>query len=533
MKRSRTILIAAAIAATASPVEGQHTISVHPVFSGTPATQLTRSAETVTWGFTIANNSPTPVLLKIATRPFYHSGGEPCGASEPHCTLSWHLDGRPVEPEQPVEYTLAAYGSTQISLMGKAGPLGFYDGSVVVGPAAPGTTLMPVQYPVRINREAANLGTDGVVLGPGGTRTAGVLGALAPIKLDITNGSGAVVQVPGVSAQLLRDEGSGNFSHDAGTLETTCGPKPQWPQQLADKQTLNCTIDLLDFATPGRYRLDVSLSGPGIVKATAAREFNVRYHWLYAGLSVLLGASAGGWFAGWQNSGRRRVLQSADALALRYKYEALAAEVPPADPRFKSRRIIDEQVRNLADILERLRTTSAADHALQIDEMAARLPLLHRFATLEKSFVEAGQPADAQTAYDVAIAAVATTPLPSDLTNKLEQLASALAAARAANARLAGVASDAPAQFFFRINGTASPAQLRMLVKRIDTAMLWITIALVSIIGIMTLWQPNTNWGDLGDVLVALFAGFAVTSAGTAGLRELTSGYAIGKIGQR
>lgn len=526
--RSARLLAPLVLLALAGSSAAAQSIAVLPLQSATPTTHLTRNSETVSYAFTVANNGAAATQIKVAVRPFYHSGGQPCGATSAECNLRWYLGEQPIEPGVPVDLSLEPYRHVQLSLWGKARPLGTYDGSFVVGPAS-GTTPAMVPHTVRLTREAISLGASALDLGPGGTRTATLDGRLAPLKLRLLNETSTAVQLPPLALQLLKADDAGVFVHDAGVPTAACSPMTTGNRPLQVDQGLDCTVDLSVQGAPGRYRLDVIVSGAGIAKATSSREFNVRAHWLYAVLCLLLGGVAGGWFAGWQNSGRRRALQAAQALALSGEYQALSIAIPPPDGgTFKSRTIVNRIAKRLDDIVDALRTVSTADFATDLDDLSARLPLLHRFVELEKSFAALGAPAAAGPAHAAAETALATIPLLPDAGAKLDEFARQLAAARLPSPAK-GLASNAPGEFFVKLRGQTAAA-LRALVARVDAILLYTTIVLVALVGVATLWRPDATWGSLGDVLVALFTGFAATSAGTAGLRELTSQYKLGKI---
>ena len=503
-------------------------VSIVPSFAGTPATQVTRSSETVSYAIAIANDDRADASLQLMVRPFRHDRGEPCGSNEAHCTLSWKLNGAPVVPDKTMSFTITGLGNAELLLEGTARARGFYDSSFVVAPAAADSKMTPIRHGVRLVRDNASLGTDPISFGPGGVRTKSPLGSIGDLYLLIANDSADVIARPRIRTQLLKDDGSSNYAIDAGSKEATCSSTTN-PLSLAANERLDCPIALPSGLAPGRYRMDVSLYGPGIAFAEKSREFTVRQHWLYALIALLIGALGGGWFAGWQNSGRRRAIQLADSLDLEEGYEALAGAVPD-DGKHRSRNIIDKANADLDSIVDKLRDKGDADFAADLADLAARLPLLQRLAALEQIFIDEKEPAGAHAAYDAAALAIAAKPLHVEAEARLEALRAALAARPPAESRTSDVSAASSGEFFFKLTG-ATAAAVRRLVRRVDRIILLVAILLVSAVGIVTLWQSNVTWGSLGDYLVALFTGFAATSAGTLGILQLTNGYVLGSIG--
>lgn len=528
------ILAITILAATAIPASGQ-AIAIYPVQAGNAQTQIARSSGTISLGYTVANNGPVASRSRIVARPILQDGGEPCGVRESNCTLAWYLDGQLLSPDTPVEREIGAYGGVQIVLKGRAAPLGIYSGSFVVGPAVIDANRPAVVQTIQLTRTLPDLGTDALVFGPGGIRTSSLF-KIDTLALFVQNKSDGAVEVPMVTAQILRDDGSNSYSHDAGRPEVKCPPtdanasgaqtEPSWPQTLADQQRLLCEIQP-KWMGPGRYRIEAVMAGEGIARASGSRDFTVRRHWLSAGLALFVGATGGGWFAGWQNSGRRRALQAADALKLIGKYKALLGGLSAGQKR--SREIGEKSLLKLGELTEALYDISDADEGAKLDVLSARLPLLIRLAELEQTFFDNGEPPTAKPACNAAADAVAADPLPADANEKLVAFSNSLKAAAEIGARLARLAATARNEFFIRLRGKSATALWR-LVQRVDTILLWVTIAAVTAIGVVTLWQPNPTWGGLGDFLVALFTGFAATAAGTAGLRELTANYTLGKL---
>jgi hypothetical protein len=523
-----TLSLAAPALAAPAGQEAAPKISIAPSFAGTPSTQIARSSETVSYAIAIANDDRADASLQLVVRPFRHDRGEPCGSNEAHCTLSWKLDGAPVVPDKAMPFKIAGLGNAELLLEGKARALGSYDSSFVVAPAAADSKMTPIRNSIRLIRDNVSLGTDPISFGPGGVRTKSPLGSIPDLHLLIANGSADVIAPPAIRTQLLKDDGSSNYAIDAGWQEAKCLSKTD-PPSLAANERLDCLIALPSGLSPGRYRMDASLSGSGLALAEKSREFTVRQHWLYALVALLVGALGGGWFAGWQNSGRRRAIQLAHSLDLEEGYETLAGAVAN-DGKHDSRNIIDKANADLDSIADKLRDKGDADFAADLAELAARLPLLQRLAALEQIYIDAKKPAGAQAAYDAAVLAIAAKPLPIESGARLDALQAALAAHPPATARANNVSAASPGEFFFKLTG-ATAAAVRRLVRRVDRTILLVAILLVSAVGLVTLWQPNVTWGSLGDYLVALFTGFAATSAGTLGLLQLTNGYVLGRIG--
>lgn len=506
-------------------------ISFKPVAPPPATFEYSSVSETVRQPFTIENSGSTPQTLQVVAPPVHQMGGLQCSAVTPDCTLGWHVRGHAVPPGQPYSLMLEAKTSAELVLQGVAKSPGTYRAEVSVQ----GSGFAPLSAVIVVKRPVINLGANALILGPGGIRyPAWPFQDLKPLTLTIANGSELPIQLAVLpEVQILRDDGTSTFSLDAGREKAFC-PGPPLPRPISVGAMVACTVPLSSLSAAGRYRAVLELTQAGIAPVTASRDFTVRLAWFWAFSAVLAGAVFGASFAGWQNSGRRRALQSADALELRSSFTAIINDVSGAPAPAITPELVQEIIVRLDQMLTALASTSTADFASDIAGLGSRLPFVHRFATLEMAYFQAGTPGTATTAYNDAAAAIEKSPPPGDLPAKLDALATELKKAAAAGvrigaARVAGADATSPNQFFFKWS-TRSPERLLRMVRSIDTVILLVTILLVALIGVVTLWQSNATWGSLGDILVALFTGFAATAAGTLGLRELTNGYTLGRI---
>ncbi|MER9507185.1 hypothetical protein [Mesorhizobium sp. LSJC264A00] len=519
-------LAAVMLAATGVGASSQ-TVSVQSVYAASPSVEITSDRREVSAPFRIANTGTIALTVSVVAQPIASQKPIACGEGKPDCTLGWIVKGQRLSPGVPRDVSIPPFEVVDLTLEGVAGLLGTYTATLIVGPSTANPDVKSATYTVKLTRKMVSLGSDAVQFGPGGTRTRGIGGSLRPLTLSLVNKSETAVDITKPLQVLLsRDDGGGTYSLDEGVVTPSCSVG-EGQLRLEPGEAVACSVALPDFlsAPSGRYRADIRVEQPGIEAVTASREFTIRQQWLYAFVLLLASSIFGAWLAGWQNSGRRRALEAADALTLKASFLDIikATGGPLVGP--KGGVLVRTIVTEIDRMVVSLETQSDASFASQLDALAARLPLVGRFVELEKQL---GQNPP-QPAYDSAYAAVSQASPPADAGAKLDTLESALANAGARMAPVPGL--DGTSQFFFRFRAK-SPAWLRALVRSIDRAILLLAILLVSLTGMLTLWQPNSTWGDGGDILTAMLTGIAATATGSLGLLQLTSGYTLAKIGK-
>lgn len=517
-------LAALMLAATGEGASPQ-TVSVQSVFAASPSVEITSDRKEVSAPFKIANTGTIPLTVSVVAQPIASQKPIACGEGKPDCTLGWTVKGQTLSTGVPREVSIPPFEVVDLTLEGAAGLLGTYTATVVVGPSPSNPEVKPATYTVKLTRKMVNLGADAVQFGPGGTRTRGIGGSLRPLTFTIANKSETAVDITKpLQVRLSRDDGGGTYSLDEGVVTPNCSVG-EGKFRLEPGESTACSVALPDLwsAFPGRYRADIRVEQPGIEAVTASQEFTIRLPCLYAFVLLLVSSIGGAWLAGWQNSGRRRALEAADALTLKASFLDIIRATGGAALGPKSGGLVQTIITGIDRMVASLETKSDASFATELDALATRLPLVGRFVQLEKRLGQNPIPA----AYADAYAAVSQAVPPADAGAKLDALESELNNANARTAAAPG--SDGTGQFFIRFRAR-SAAWLLALVRRIDRAILLLAILLVSLIGMVTLWQPNSTWGDVGDLLTAVLTGIAATATGSLGLIQLTSGYTLAKI---
>ena len=526
-RRSLTVLgLAAAMFAATGGRASSQTVSVQSVYAATPSVEITSDRREVSAPFRIANTGTIALTVSVVAQPIASQKPIACGEGKPDCTLGWIVKGQKLSPGIPRDVPIPPLEVVDLTLEGVAGLLGTYTATLIVGPSIANPDVKSTTYTVKLTRKAASLGADAVQFGPGGIRTRGIGGSLLPLTLSLANRSETAVTITNpLKVQLSRDDGGGTYSHDEGAVTPECLPAKA-ELRLEPGEAVTCSITLPGFlsAPAGRYRADIRVEQPGIEAITASREFTIRQPGLYAFLLLLASSISGAWLAGWQNSGRRRALEAADALTLKAGYlEIITKETGlPVGPRGGD--LVRMIVADVDTMVMSLETKSDASFATQLEALAMRLPFIGRFVELEKRLPNA-QPKP-QSAYDDAYAAVSQATPPADA-KLLDAFEAGLAAAGARVGPVAG--AGGASEIFFRFRAK-SAERLVALIRRIDWAILLLAIVLVSLIGVVTLWQPNSTWGDGGDIVTAVLTGIAATATGSLGLLQLASGYTLAKI---
>src|SRR5690606_13752704 len=144
----------------------------------------------------------------------------------------------------PHDVAIPSLEGVDLTLEGIAGLLGTYTATLTVGPSITSPDVKPVTYTVKLTRKRLNLGADAVQFGPGGTRTRGADTSLRPLTLNLTNRSeiGVTITRP-LKVQISRDDGSGTYSHDEGTVTPDCS-LARGQLRLEPGESLSCTVAL-------------------------------------------------------------------------------------------------------------------------------------------------------------------------------------------------------------------------------------------------------------------------------------------------
>ena len=199
-----------------------------------------------------------------------------------------------------------------------------------------------------------------------------------------------------------------------------------------------------------------------------------------------------------------------------------------------SRELITGRKRQLADIVEKLRTgADPSTYSERVDRIRDLLPVIARLYSLERQF---GHPATDQTLYDQAKDVLSKEqPDLSECHSRLDSLETALR--KAAAAQRGQAAQDAgdsvtPLFFFSWARGVSSYA-LRQLLSRYDHLIAAVSILIAVQIGMVTLWASNPTWGSLSDWLVAFLSGTGITVGGTISLQQIAQNYQLGSLTRR
>lgn len=521
--RARTAAVTF-LAAAAAGTAGAEPVSVRSAVGG-EAAEVRLTTPAVSVGYRIANDSEADASVTLTPRPTYSDRAAQCSdTGEGPCVLGWFVNGKALSLNRTEAVPLRPHETAELRFSGRVEPMGTFQSELLVTQA--GTA--PKSLPIRIVRVAADLGTGALTAGPWGTRLFPFSGSLEGLPIRLSNNGGSTVQLRAApQADLLRDEGGSNYVLAGPTGSIKCGKSAAI--LLKPGETVSCALGIEGLSAPGRYRADLTLGGGDIGRVTAAGTFTVRFHWLVAAALLGLGGLGGAWLAGWQNSGRSRALQAADALELAQDYRAVAADLDQKGANVDAQAMVESVRGQLNTIVSDLESSRTADHGGDLTALAARLPVIHRFAGLELLYRKASAPAAASAAYADALAAAQASQVPPDVDAKLDALKAAVGGVRT-TARIAGVVADAGREFFFRWPRTRSPARLRAMVSRLDIAVMIASNLLVLIIGVLTLWVPNPTWGTPSDLAIALFTGLAATVTGAVGIRELVGGYQLAKI---
>lgn len=496
------------------------TITVTPMVDASSAIEIKSAQPDIRYGLRLTNNSAVQVELNIIARVTV-SGSTTC-PSAPSCTLGWKFDGRPLPVDQAHAVRLDPDKTVTLTYEGRAEGLGVYQ-SYVDFRWREESTDKSGQQRIRLTRVLADLGANAIVVGPVGRRTQDPLGLTATVPVSIANRSTDPATLAGARARLLRDAG-GTYDtsvHDAA-LDCPSG------LTIAPGERRDCVYRLPRFIAPGRYRLSVTPNGAGLADMNSTADLTVRLSWLYALLLLLIGGWGGKLLADYQNHGRRRALQTAAALRHRSTAQQMLRD-PKLAAASDSHGILSEIVAELETLLNDLAMTRTADHAVRLETLEKRLDAIALFAALEVRYRALTPPA-AKDEYTAARKAMAADALPTDVADKIDRLETAIAAAEAPNRRIGP--TDA-AQRFFGDWKSSSPVQILAAVQRLDDFIVYLSIVLAALVGVVTLWQSNPAWGSLGDILVALFTGAAGTVTGALGIRELVSTYRLGTISPR
>jgi hypothetical protein len=459
----------------------------------------------ITTTYLIANNGSVAVKVVLIVRPVSLDGVF-CGPDQ-ICTLQWQHGADVLAPNSPISIALQAYGSTTIKLTGRAPRLGIYNGSAVL--VVPGVKD-PLSITVRLARKAANLGTNSVS-GISGSRY--IAGQIPKIIVTVRNNGSDVVAIGKPTATLYGDDGDEKYATAIGDVLRTCTVRggSQGPL-LFPTRWFDCVFTL-DWQWAGRYRLRLDLPSAGLGDPRPTVDFHVRLHWLVALTILLISSALGAWLSNLQGSGRRRMVQAADALDLLATIRSFEARVDKSAVDTKAVAVkLHAEAEAIASQLE---NGSDADLSDKITALGQRLGHLQRFEGLEVMFREKGGAAgDAD--YDSAFVAIDNGQ--ADTGDKLSKLQIKI---RSMAVPMAGLRAQPRRQW--RTRRLVSGNVLRNRVWVLDKLSLAFSIALVSALSLLALYDPNPDWGSAKDMLMAFVVGLGGTLSGSLTLTSVVS----------
>ena len=526
------MLLTAALVASgagAATTATQTPIVVRAGVDAQAAEEIKTSKPELSKTFELTNTTSSPVSITLIPRATSTSFNRECGPTS-DCTLGWSIDGVALPANRAIVKPIPADSSIALVYSGKMAERGSYQSEVSFRLADTQTPPGPAR--IRVVQAPLNLGDGAISIGPVGrlTWSFSPLAGVGSVPVAIKNGGVETVTLPTNLKALLRtDDGSGNYPDDAGTAPISC---PSWA--VAPQGVAHCEMLIGAWTSAGRYRARLPLNEEHFEAKEATADFSVRYPAAFCFILLVIGGFGGAWLAGYQNSGRRRALQTADLLELRDTFRAIRNELPAGsapDALGEVAKILSE----LNDMQGELARKRNADFAERLDALAKRAPFLHRFGSLEQRFHALDEAAQQSIGddYKASHAAALAPTLPDDADALLSTLEAKLSDTQAELAEDDASAKSPPPypEFFFRIWRARSAEHLRESIGRIDTILLVVGIVLASLVGIITLWRPSAAWGSLPDVMVALFTGASVVLTGAVGLQQLVKSYALGKIG--
>lgn len=503
----------ASLAAAPSPLLSVQSL---PAAAGTEVEALNADVRA---SFRISNSGASAAPVTITVRSTTRSGAQDCAATT--CTLQWVLDGAVLAPEHPQTLTLAPYSAKELVYSGRAENLGIYYSEALV--AQNGEAAIPVS--IKITRSLPKLGDNPISVSPPGTRTLWS-NADAPVTFALSSSTDQAIDVgKGLIAKIERQQGDQTYADFQRNLTVTCNNTTTLV--IPARGQASCSADKLNVDAPGRYRADVSIINSA-APANAHADFTVRMPWFVAAIVILVGGGLGAFLAGYQNGGRQRALQAADLMDLRAKYRTIARSLDPQKSQAAAK-IVSGVLDAISAALEDLRKNRNADHTDDLTNWGKRLPLLHRFASLEAAYQAGGAQAQWKQAYNDAKAAVEADVPPDNAQDKLTALKDSIAT-NLASSRVAGPAADDPQDFFFTWRPSATAGGLLEMVKRFDLAILIFSMLLATAIAVLTLWKTNPTWGNGNDFFIAFVTGAGLALTGALSIKQLLSGYKLGQV---
>lgn len=316
------------------------------------------------------------------------------------------------------------------------------------------------------------------------------------------------VAVAGVAHGALAREGAAagttSFSYPVSAVTSghTCGDK------VAPGGFCTVELTLPGLLGPGRYGLDVALSGAEGGVSPSRVTLEVRAPGWFAVLLVALGALVGAAIAHWREVDRPRALVELPLIRIADGFRDLANNADSREVKIVARDRVAEIETALSESRLGL-TAPAADPAA----LSAALKVLRAAERGIAAVRASGTDAPPVLAtLDALTATLRADPWEAAATAAaLKQLDAALVADRPA-IRLEGVA--APAQIDL-IPGqtlpdpTADAATYVQRITRMDLGSALFMAALIGLVGLPVLWVGNPVWGSALDIVAAFAAGVA------------------------
>lgn len=335
-------------------------------------------------------------------------------------------------------------------------------------------------------------------------------GAGTGLRLAIrgANATARPVAVAGIAHGALVREGAAagttSFSYPVSAVTSghTCGDKVA-PGGF-------CTVELLlpGLLRPGRYGLDVALSGAEGGVSPSRVTLEVRAPGWFAALLVALGALVGAAIAHWREVDRPRALVELPLIRIADGFRDLANDADSREVKIVARDRVAEIETALSE--SRLgRTAPAADAAALSAALKVLRGVERGIAAVLASGTAAQPVKDALAALNASLRA---DPWEAAATAAaLARLEQALAADRPL-IRLEEVAARAqidltPGQTL--PDPTADAATYVRRITRMDLGTALFMAALIGLVGLPVLWVGDPVWGSALDIVAAFAAGVA------------------------
>jgi len=497
------------------PASGE--IKVLPGVENNGENEIVAADRHVRYTFVISNTSDADAIIKITPQRTLRRRAIACPACD---AVKWLLNGTPIEKLAHSSSPLPRGAEAQLTMEGELPELDIYEAAALVDELSGKDRASSTIARVRIVRRLPDLGQAPIVAIPGGRYLSGAKEALS---FRLTNGGDYVVNLVKPPAVRLReDEGGGKYAIalSGDPIAANCTPEIKQDKglRLLPGDRTECLVPIPALG-PGEYRAFITTDQDGLVPQEATADFSVRSDWLWAALWLTIGSLLGAFFAFFQGSLQRRLIQEAQALELREAYFTFGSTLESATQP-DTARITSERLDALTLALEDLRHGASRDYKDALASAATLLPYLRALAKLEPAYLKK-QNADTTDAFNAVLQLMAVeAPDAASIAPAVEKLRELLTAAPIS------VRGFAPDLGLTARAARMLPDRVRAKVLRATSTTLQLFFSAISlclsvVIGVDALWVPNASWGSLFDITVAILTGIAATAAGTMSLQTL------------